>query len=84
MDHVTYNPLKLFSGIRAMNKRLKEKKVEGNFVGEGKVTGGLIIFGADGAPKYMAPEATGSPLDEEALLTALDMVREISSTKEES
>lgn len=80
MDHVTYNPLKIFSGVRAMTKRLKEKNVEGNYVGEGIVTGGLIIFGADGAPKFMAPEATGSPLDEDALLAALDTVRKISST----
>jgi hypothetical protein len=83
LDHVSYNPLKIFSGIRAMNKRMKEKNLEGNFVGEGIVTGGLIIFGADGAPKYISPEATGTPLDEEALLAALNSVREMSSTKVE-
>eukprot|EP00980_Cylindrotheca_fusiformis_P010591 scaffold2353_cov134-Cylindrotheca_fusiformis.AAC.14 len=83
MEHVTFNPLRIFSGLWAIKKRLDEKNVKGNTVGEGIVTGGLIIFGADGAPKYIAPEATGSPLDEEALLTALDSVRKMNQSPSE-
>lgn len=77
-SNFTFNPFKAISSLRSISKRLKEKGIEGNFAGEGVVTGGLIIFGSDGTPKYMAPEATGSPLDEEAILAAIDRVRGMS------
>lgn len=34
----TYNPMKLYRGYKDMNKRLKEKKLEGNLTGEGMVS----------------------------------------------
>jgi hypothetical protein len=60
-----------------MGKRLKDKKLEGNMKGEGLKTGGIIIFGTDGKPKYMYPEVTGSPLEVDDLLAAVQAVREM-------
>lgn len=34
----TYNPIKLYKGYKDMNKRLKDKKLEGNLTGEGMVS----------------------------------------------
>ena len=34
----TYNPMKLYKGYKDMNKRLKEKNLEGNLTGEGMVS----------------------------------------------
>jgi len=75
MAHVTFNPFKIFSGMKRMKNRLKEKKIEGNLTGEGLKTGGLIIFDNDGSPKFIAPEVTGSPWNEEELLASLDNIR---------
>ncbi len=44
--------------------------------GEGMTTGGFLIFGADGQPKYMYKEETGIPIDEEMFLEAVKAVRE--------
>jgi hypothetical protein len=77
MDNVSYNPFKIFKGIRAMGKRMKDKKIEGNLVGEGLKTGGIIIFGTDGQPKYMYPEDTGTPIDVEEFLSAVQSVRNL-------
>jgi len=34
----TYNPIKLYRGYKDMNKRLKDKNLEGNLTGEGMVS----------------------------------------------
>lgn len=73
--HMTFNPFRAFTGYRRMKERLQEKKLEGNYKGEGLKTGGLIIFDKDGSPKYMVPEVTGTPWNEEELLAALESVR---------
>ena len=81
-DNFSYNPIKIWRALRSIGKRLKEKGLDGNYVGEGLKTGGIIIFGADGSPKYMMAEETGTPLDEEAILAAVDAVREKSLVTE--
>ena len=55
---------------------MKEKKIVGNAKGEGIITGGFLIFGADGEPKCMYKEEPGLPLDVERLLSAVKAVRE--------
>lgn len=72
---MSWNPLKVWRDIKAMGQRLKKKKIEGNLVGEGLKTGGVVVFGSDGSPKYAIKEVTGELFDEEALLAALASVR---------
>jgi hypothetical protein len=76
LAHLSYNPFKIWSGMKEMKKRLGDKKVEGNMIGEGLKTGGIIIFGTDGKPKYMYPEITGSPIEVDDFLAAVQAVRE--------
>jgi len=65
------NPYKWYKGMKVMGNRLKEKNIEGNMIGEGLKTGGIIVFGKDGEPKYAYPEITGSPLETDDILAAL-------------
>lgn len=74
-DHLSWwsvlNPYKIYKGMKAMKKRMKSKNLEGNLVGEGLKTGGVIVFGSDGEPRYAYPEITGSALETDDLLAAI-------------
>ena len=65
------NPYKLYKGAKEVGRRMKEKNLEGNMVGEGLKTGGIIIFGSDGEPRYAYEEVTGSALETDDILAAL-------------
>jgi len=70
------NPFKIYRGMKDMNKRMKSKNLEGNLVGEGLKTGGIIVFGTDGEPKYAYPEVTGFEMEVDDLVAAVKDVRE--------
>jgi len=59
-------PFAWWREIKEMGARAEEKKVKGNFNGEGLVQGGILIISPEGKVVYMYPEQTGSeiPLDE--------------------
>lgn len=84
LDGMSWNPYKWWKAFKELSKRLKEKNIEGNMKGEGLVTGGFLIFGTDGEPKYMYKEEAGVPIDEEIFLEAVQAVRQGQSTVESS
>jgi len=65
------NPYKIYKSMKAIGQRMKSKNIEGNMVGEGLKTGGIIVFGNDGKAKYAYPEKTGYTLETTDLLAAL-------------
>jgi len=71
----TWNPFKLYSGYTGMSKRMKEKKLKGNMVGEGMVQGGLIIFDKNGNARYAYEEDIGSELEMDDIVAALKAVQ---------
>lgn len=71
----TWNPFKMYSGMKKMGNRLKEKKIEGNMKGDGLVQGGVIIFGRDGKARYAYKEETGMELPVDDILAALKAVK---------
>lgn len=71
----TWNPFKIYSGIKEMGKRLKEKNIEGNFKGEGLVQGGVVIFGRDGKARYAYEEETGQELPVDDIIEAVKAVK---------
>jgi len=73
------NPYAIYKGVKQMNTRMTTKKLEGNLIGEGLKTGGIIIFGNDQLPKYCYPEITGSELNIDDILAAVQDVRTNSS-----
>ena len=78
------NPFKAYKGIQKMNERMTSKKLKGNLIGEGLKTGGIIIFGKDGQPKYAYPEITGQELNVKDLLSAIQSVRRSGDNDESS
>ena len=81
---MSWNPFKLYRGVKDLSRRLKEKGIQGNYAGEGVKTGGVIIFGRDGEPKYMYKEETGNELVIDDIMAALKAVREeATNVKEE-
>jgi len=68
------NPFKLYGGMKEVSRRMKQKGLEGNMVGEGLKTGGIIIFDNAGLPRYSYPEITGYELNEDDLLAAIRSV----------
>ena len=59
-------PWKIYGEFKAMGRRMKSKKIEGNMVGDGIVQGGLLVVSNDNKVLYKYEEKTGSevPLDD--------------------
>jgi hypothetical protein len=68
-------PWRIYKEMKKVSKRLKEKNISGNYKGEGLKTGGIIIFGKDGKPRYAYPEVTGYALQVEEFLAAVQAVQ---------
>lgn len=71
----TWNPFKLYRGFQELNKRLKEKSLEGNMKGEGLTKGGVFVLNPDGEVVYAMEEMTGSSLDMDEIKAAMDALR---------
>jgi len=72
---LSLNPLKLYKGFKSMKKRMKDKQINGNMVGEGLMKGGVIIFGKDGKAKYAYKEITGQELPTNDILDAIQRIK---------
>jgi hypothetical protein len=70
-----FKPWKIYKEIKGLGKRISKKNITGNYKGEGLKTGGIIIFGADGTPKYAYKEDVGYELDMDDLIAAARAVR---------
>lgn len=71
----TWNPFKLWRGMREVYKRLKVKKISGNLKGEGLIQGGIIIFDKLGKARYAYREETGSEIPIDDIIRAVKLVR---------
>jgi len=72
----SWNPYKIFRGLRNVYKRLKEKKISGNLTGEGLIQGGIIIFDKNGKARYAYREETGFEVPINDIIAA---VREVNT-----
>ena len=75
MTGMTWNPLRIYRGFKEMNKRLKEKNLEGNMKGEGAIKGGVLVLNAEGDVVHAMEEITGSPLEMEEIEAAMEALR---------
>lgn len=80
MENMSWNPVKLWKRVSQWKKRLEEKNIPTNLKGDGYKSGGILIIGKDGTPKYMYKESAGLPIEEDVLLTAVRKVREEQSS----
>ncbi|KAL7525451.1 hypothetical protein ACHAXR_002885, partial [Thalassiosira sp. AJA248-18] len=70
----SWNPIKIFKGIRGVSKRLSKKNISGNMKGEGLVQGGIIIFDKTGKARYAYREETGLEIPVDDIIAAVKMV----------
>lgn len=77
----TWNPIKMFRGMRNISKRLSKKNISGNYKGEGLVQGGVIIFDATGKARFAYREETGSEIPIEDIIAVVKELRAESKSK---
>lgn len=70
----TWNPFKIFRGIRNIYKRLGSKNISGNLKGEGLVQGGIVIFDKLGA-RYAYREETGMEVPTDDIIAVVRHIR---------
>ena len=63
--------LKYSSDIQKLGKRLKEKKVDGNYNGEGTILGGIIVYSKEKGVIYEYKEMTGSEIPKDDIINAI-------------
>ena len=66
----SWNPFTLWSGWKSLGARLKSKKIEGNYSGEGLTLGGIIVYSPDKGIVYSYKEVTGSEIPSEEIIIA--------------
>lgn len=80
----SWNPIKIYRGIRDMNKRLSSKGISGNMKGEGLVQGGVIIFDNSGTARFAYREETGSEMPVEDIIAVVKELRAESEVSQSS
>lgn len=70
----SWNPFKIFRGIRNVYKRLGQKNISGNLKGEGLVQGGVVIFDKTGA-RYAYREETGNEVPVDDIIAVVRHIR---------
>lgn len=68
-----------FAGLiwngRSMNKRMTEKGIDGNLVGEGLKQGGVVVFDNKGKQQYIYQEITGNDIPINDIVAAVNAVK---------
>lgn len=63
----SWNPFQLYTDFNKMKDRMKNKKIEGNLIGEGLLKGGLFIVSPTEGVVYEHHESSGSPMPYEEI-----------------
>jgi len=71
----TWNPLRWYRAFKSMNERIARKNLTGNYVGEGLIQGGVIIFDRSGTPRAVYQELTGQELPMDDIIAALTVLQ---------
>jgi len=71
----SWNPFKIYRGFKEMLKRLSDKNISGNLVGEGLIQGGIIIFDRNGKARYAYREETGFEVPINDIIAAVRTVK---------
>lgn len=70
----TWNPWRLWRGMKSLGKRLESKNIQGNLKGEGLIQGGILVFDNSGSLRFAYEESIGEELVMEDILTAVKAV----------
>jgi len=72
----SWNPFRWYSAMKGMASRLKAKKIATNYVGEGTVQGGVLVFDKEGNLAYAYEEKIGNELELDVLVAATRALKE--------
>mmetsp|Transcript_2320 Transcript_2320/g.5031 ORF Transcript_2320/g.5031 Transcript_2320/m.5031 type:complete len:90 (-) Transcript_2320:226-495(-) len=75
MSVKSWNPFKIFRGLREVYKRLTKKNISGNMKGEGLIQGGIIIFDRTGKARFAYREETGFEVPINDIISAARVVK---------
>lgn len=67
----SWNPFTIWSSFKALGARLKEKKIEGNYKGEGFTLGGIIVYTPEDGVVYQYKEESGSEIPAQDIIDAV-------------
>jgi hypothetical protein len=80
LQQFAFHPMALLDVFCNAFTRLRDKGVDGNFVGEGITQGGIIFFDVDGNPVYAYEEQTGSDVPIRDVVAVIHKMREDTNT----
>ena len=60
--------------MKDMGNRLSNKNIEGNYVGEGMIQGGILLFDSSGELRFAYEEQIGNELPMDDLQAAVDAI----------
>mmetsp|Transcript_33849 Transcript_33849/g.74286 ORF Transcript_33849/g.74286 Transcript_33849/m.74286 type:complete len:91 (+) Transcript_33849:386-658(+) len=69
---VLWNPISSYRSYKAINERIKAKKLDGNLKGEGLVKGAVLVVSPGGEIVYTYLEETGQELPVAEIEAAVD------------
>ena len=70
-ENIFTNPLGVWRDFKALGERLKEKKIDGNMVGDGLTLGGILVIGPKNEVLYQYKEETGKEIPTKEIADAL-------------
>ena len=71
LGEIFTNPLGVWRDFKALGERLKEKKIDGNMVGDGLTLGGILVIGPKNEVLYQYKEETGKEIPTKEIADAL-------------
>lgn len=75
----TWNPIRLYRGLQDARKRFKVKNIDGNYVGEGIIQGGVLVLDKSGKLRYSLEEDVGRLWNLDDIYEATQALKEIGS-----
>lgn len=83
-ENLSWNPFKLWNGFQELKGRIAEKGIKGNYVGEGFIQGGVMVFNNKGKLYYAQEENIGTEFNLSEIALAMKGETSSSSTAENS
>jgi len=77
----SWNPFTIWRGFKEIGERIKAKKLEGNYTGEGRTLGGIMVYSPDQGVVYTYKENTGAEIPTDEIIAAAKKVDKTAGKK---
>ena len=72
---ISWNPFTIYRSFKNIGDRIKSKKLEGNYRGEGLILGGILVLSPDAEVLFSYYEETGSEIPKDSLINAINQFK---------